>query len=135
MATIGERVREVRERLTLTQEELAARSGISKGFLSDVENDKSSPGAEYLLRIANALGASVDYLLKGEEAERQTTSPVVIPQELSKVAEELRLSYQQTLQMLAAHSAIVAKRSERGMKRFTVEEWRSLYQALQSFLS
>src|SRR5207249_3378715 len=101
--------------------------------LSDVENGKSSPGAEYLLRIANALGASVDYLLKGEEAERQTSAPVVIPQELSKVAEELSLSYAQTVQALAAHNAVVAKRSERGMKRFTVQDWRELCQALERF--
>jgi transcriptional regulator with XRE-family HTH domain len=133
VAKVGDRIREIRERLGLTQEELAGRSGVSKGFLSDVENDKSSPGSDYLLRIANALGASVDYLLKGEEAERPMTAPVMIPQELSKVAEELGLSYAQTLQVLAAHNAIVAKRSERGMKRFTIQDWRDLYQALQQF--
>ncbi len=133
MAKVGDRIREIRERLGLTQEELAARSGVSKGFLSDVENDKSSPGSDYLLRIANALGASVDYLLKGEETERPMTAPVVIPQELSKVAEELGLSYAQTMQVLAAHNAIVAKRSERGMKRFTIQDWRDLSQALQQF--
>lgn len=133
MATVGERIKDIRERLHLTQEELAGRSGVSKGFLSDVENGKSNPGAAYLLRIANALGASVDYLLKGEEAEAQVATPVVIPQELSKVAEELRLSYAQTMQVLAAHNAIVAKRSERGRKRFTAEDWRSLHEALQRF--
>ncbi len=133
MASVGERIREIRERLRLTQEELATRSGVSKGFLSDVENDKSGPSAEYLLRIANALGASVDYLLKGENAEAQMAAPVMIPQELSKVAEELRLTYAQTLQVLAAHNAMVAKRSERGMKRFTTQDWRSLYEALQQF--
>lgn len=134
MASAGERIREIRERLGLTQEELAGRSGVSKGFLSDVENDKSSPGSDYLLRIANALGASVDYLLKGEEAERPMTAPVMIPQELSKVAEELGLTFAQTLQVLAARNSIVATRSERGMKRFTVEDWRRLYEGLQEFL-
>lgn len=135
MATIGERIREIRERLSLTQEELAARGGMSKSFLSDVENGKSVLGSEYLLRVANSLGASVDYLLKGEEADSHLASPVVIPKELSTVAEDLHLSFAQTVQLLAAHNAIVAKRSERGVKRFTSEDWRNLYKALQQFFA
>lgn len=66
MATIGERIRHVREQKRFTQDRLADVAGISKGFLSDLENDKRNVSSEYILRIANALGASVDYLLTGE---------------------------------------------------------------------
>jgi transcriptional regulator with XRE-family HTH domain len=129
--TLGDRLRELRDRQHLTQEELASRAGISKGFLSDLENDKRNVSSEYLLKIANALGASVDYLLLGEDRPATVTTPIVIPQELSRVAEDLSLSYAQTLQLLEAHNSVVARRSDRGLRRFTIEDWRKFHEALK----
>lgn len=111
MATTGDRIRELRDTVGLTQHELAEKAGISKGFLSDVENNNRNISSEYLLRIANALGASIDFLLRGERKESSQAEPVVIPPELSQVAEELKLSYPQTLELLEAHRSIVARRS------------------------
>lgn len=48
----------------MNQDILAERAGLSKGFLSDVENNKRNVGSQNLLKIANVLGASVDYLLR-----------------------------------------------------------------------
>jgi len=85
MASIGDRIREIRGKLGWTQEKLAAEAGISKGFLSDVENNKRSISAEYVLRIANALGASLEYLLRGETGkEEREREPVQIPRELER---------------------------------------------------
>ena len=55
--------REVRE---ITVTELAARAGepISKGYISEVENNKiRKPNDEYLIRIAEALDIPVEYLV------------------------------------------------------------------------
>ena len=79
MPTVGERIREIRLDLDLNQDQLADRAGLSKGFLSDVENNKRNIGSESLLKLANVLGASVDYLLRGEVSESVTTQPTVIP--------------------------------------------------------
>ncbi|HEY7490288.1 MAG TPA: helix-turn-helix transcriptional regulator, partial [Candidatus Tectomicrobia bacterium] len=83
MATPGERIRYIREKKKMTQDRLAEAAGISKGFLSDVENNKRNISAKTLLQIANALGASVDYLLQGEAKAPVERTPVVIPPELS----------------------------------------------------
>ncbi|MBW3565475.1 MAG: helix-turn-helix domain-containing protein [Acidobacteria bacterium] len=128
---MGERIRELRDREALTIEELAARSGMSKGFISEIENDKRKPGADYLLRLANTLGASLDYLMRGEAEETAVTRPVMIPHELSVLAEELDLSYPETLEVLAAHNSVVARRSRRGVRKFTVEDWRRLHDAIR----
>jgi len=40
--------------------------------------------SEKLLRLANALGASIDYLLRGEDAATRIATPVTIPPELSQ---------------------------------------------------
>ena len=53
---IGERVREERKRQTLTLSQLAQRTGLSVGFLSQIELGKNSASVETLYRIARALG-------------------------------------------------------------------------------
>lgn len=131
MATIGERIREIREKRKMTQEELARIAHLSKGFLSDVENNKRNIGSVGLLRLSNSLGASVDYLLSGEKRGDIEESQVVIPQELSQAAEELNITYSETLELLNAHKSIVARRSNRAIKVFTVEDWKKLYEAIK----
>ena len=131
MATTGDRIREIREKRKMTQDQLADAAGISKGFLSDVENDKRNIGSQGLLRIANSLGASVEYLLRGEVKESGVQEPVVIPPELSQAAEELHLGYAETLEVLDAHRSVVARRSNRSLKNFTVEDWKKLHVAIK----
>jgi len=131
MAGTGDRIREIREARGMTQDQLADKSDISKGFLSDVENDKRNISSENLLKVANVLGASVDYLLRGETRGARREE-VVIPPELSEVAEELNLSYAETLELLEAHRSVVARRSSKGAKRFTADDWKQLYRAIKS---
>ena len=132
MALTGDRIREIREKKKQTQDQLAEAAGISKGFLSDVENNKRDIGSQALLRIANSLGASVDYLLKGETKElAQEHVPVVIPPALSRAAHELKLTYAETLELLNAHNSVVARRSLRSQKEFTSDDWIRFHKALK----
>ena len=124
-------IREIREEMEINQEQLAGRAGLSKGFLSDVENGKRNIGSENLLKIANVLGASVDYLLRGEVTESASVEPVVIPPELSQAAEELDLSYAATVELLEAHRSVIARRSNKGLRRFSVEDWKELHKAIK----
>lgn len=131
MATTGDRIREIREKKNLTQETLAEMAGISKGFLSEVENNKRNISSQALLKIANSLGASVDYLLQGKAAtQNKTNAPVIIPAELSRAAEELNLTYSQTLELLDAHNSVIARRSNKGLKDFTAKEWKEFHFAI-----
>ena len=131
MPTVGDRIREIREEMQIRQDQLAERSGLSKGFLSDVENNKRNISSENLLKIANVLGASVDYLLRGQIAEAPSVEPIVIPPELSQAAEELDLTYAATVELLEAHRSVVARRSNRGLRRFSVEDWKKLHEAIR----
>jgi transcriptional regulator with XRE-family HTH domain len=132
MPSAGDRIREIREAKRLTQDQLAERTGISKGFLSDVENGKRNVSSEYLLRIANALNASVDYLLRGaSQPTAGTGEPIVIPQELSLAAERLKLSYSQTIELLEAHRSVIARRSNKQSKPFTIDDWIALHKAIK----
>jgi DNA-binding NtrC family response regulator len=53
---IGERIREARKEKSLTLAQLAERTGLSVGFLSQIELGKNSASVETLYRIACALG-------------------------------------------------------------------------------
>lgn len=131
MPSVGERVRGVREKRGWTQERLAEKTGLSKGFLSDVENGNSDISSENLLKVADALGANLDYLVRGATVESPSREPVVIPSELSRFAEEKGLSYMQTLELLEAHNSIIARRSGGSQKSFGVDHWRQLHRAIQ----
>lgn len=115
----------------MTQDQLAEQSGISKGFLSDVENNKRNVSSDNLLRVANVLGASLDYLLRGASSEPVARGPVTIPPELAQAAEKLDLSYTQTVELLDAHRSVIACRSNKQAKQFTPDDWENLYRAIQ----
>ena len=131
MPTVGERIREIRDKRGMTQEKLAEAAGLSKSFLSEVENDKSNISSQILLRIANELGASMDYLLDGTVREALEREPVVIPLALSKYAEKMNLTYAQTRELLDAHNSVIARRSSKSTKEFTVDDWRKLHVAIK----
>jgi transcriptional regulator with XRE-family HTH domain len=132
LALIGDRIHEAREHRNWTQDRLSREASISKSFLSDVENNKVSIGADYVLRIANALGVSLDYLMRGEEGrEEREREPVTIPRSLSAAAEEMGWTFAQTLSLLDAHRAVVARRAARTLKEPTVDDWKALQRAIE----
>jgi transcriptional regulator with XRE-family HTH domain len=52
---LGKNLRAVRERLGLTQEEVAARSGVQAGEISRIERGKRDPQVSTLEKIAAAV--------------------------------------------------------------------------------
>ena len=56
---IGKKIRALRIRNGLTQGELADRSELSKGFISQVENDLTSPSIATLIDILQCLGTDL----------------------------------------------------------------------------
>jgi transcriptional regulator with XRE-family HTH domain len=60
----GTRVREERERLGISQEELANRAGLHRTYLSGIERGERNLGLINLLRLARALGVAPAALLR-----------------------------------------------------------------------
>ena len=56
---IGEKIKQLRIQMNLTQEELANRSELSKGFISQVERDLNSPSISTLVDILECLGTNL----------------------------------------------------------------------------
>lgn len=120
---LGARIATLRERRGLLQKDLAQKAELSVSFLSEVENDKRTPGAELLLRIANVLGASLDYLLRGE-AVAPEPQPVTIPPNLNEAAEERHWSYSVTTALLRAQSSVIGRRTPEGSVERPIKDWK-----------
>lgn len=64
-ARIASSVRAERAREGLTQTELAARSGLNRSYISEIEGGDRMPSAWVVVRLAEALEATVGELLGG----------------------------------------------------------------------
>lgn len=53
---IGQKLKDLRIRKNLTQEELGERTDLTKGYISQLEHDQSSPSMETFFDILNVLG-------------------------------------------------------------------------------
>ena len=69
---IGSKIKRMRVRLGLTQEELAARTELTKGFISQLERDITSPSIATLMDILEALGTNVSEFFSDREEDALT---------------------------------------------------------------
>ena len=56
---LGKKIRQMRNQKGLTQEELADRCELTKGYISQLENDKTSPSLATLTQILEVLGTNL----------------------------------------------------------------------------
>jgi transcriptional regulator with XRE-family HTH domain len=108
-AQVGPRIREFRKQRGLTLRSLAARSGLSIGFLSQVERGISSIGLTALGSVASALGHSVADFFDTPAAAAGDPAVVTLPSHFTLTrGEDAATQYvsgQQTYRMLSDRGA------------------------------
>lgn len=67
---IGEKIKELRIQKSLTQEELADRAELSKGFISQLERDLTSPSIATLMDILQCLGTNLEEFFSDTSSEQ-----------------------------------------------------------------
>lgn len=77
---VGDHLKKARERLLVSQEELAAALGVQQQAIARWEAGKVDPASLVVRRLADALEVSTDYLLgrsdsSGESAELEALTP------------------------------------------------------------
>ena len=131
---LGDRIKQRRNELNWTQDELSAKAGISKSFLSEIENGKKSIGADTLLNLSKALSCSLDYLMQGVETDKEKIE-VEIPSKLAQFADSNNISFRETLLLLKMRRQIVAHRSS--IKKDASDDcfdWQKFYESVKEFL-
>ena len=75
---MGRRIKEQRKKLGMTQEALAEQLGVSVKHLSETERGLTGLSIENLIRLCDLFGVSLDYLIRGENAD-ETGERIVLP--------------------------------------------------------
>ena len=84
----GLRIKELRVRAHISQEELSFRSGLSKNYISDVERGKKFPRIENLVAIMNAIGASADQIFCDVIDKTYPTRVSILSDEIEDLSSE-----------------------------------------------
>ena len=71
---IGSKIKRLRQQLNLSQSELADRCELTKGYISQLENDLTSPSIATLIDILAALGTDLSEFFRKEDDHRVTFS-------------------------------------------------------------
>ena len=121
---LGQRVRALRHAQKLSLSEVARLSGMSKGYLSQVERSPTArPSAATLFAIARALGTSVAQLFENQDLEPLFPDDLDISDSLRAFSEEADLP-PVDIEMLAGIRY-------RGASPETKEDWRFLYESIR----
>ena len=65
LTLLGDRIRDLRKRLGISQEELAFRAEIDRTYVSQIERGIGNPSLAVLLRLSAVLQAPLAKLLRG----------------------------------------------------------------------
>ncbi len=123
--TLAQRVLLARRDLQWDQDELSRKSGISRGYISEIERlRKTNVGIEVVFALADALGVTVPYLLGvtdnavGEPIDQLQADNYMVVEVKSP---EQRRALQQVIDAYSALSA--------GQQRFAINMLRMMRQA------
>jgi len=67
---IGQRIRELRKKLEISQEALALKSEVDRTYITDVENGRRNISAEILEKIIKALEVSFSEFFNSKEFKK-----------------------------------------------------------------
>jgi len=121
--SVGGRIRRYRQDRQLSLSHLAEQAGVSKGYISALENDPQArrPSAETLYAIAKALGVTMSDLLG---RKLLAAARIEIPTSLREFADEQKLP-EADVQMLSAIQF-------RGDPPRTKQRWQYIYNAIRT---
>jgi transcriptional regulator with XRE-family HTH domain len=126
--TIGQTIKRYREEQGITASQLAAATGLSKSYISELENAPATargPSAATLYTIAKALNvAMADLLNKPVLVSRQPSRPHERPATLLKFAKRFNVS--------EADLRVLESIEFRGEKPKSPEAWYVIYQAIKA---
>jgi transcriptional regulator with XRE-family HTH domain len=75
---LGERIRGLRKRQGLTLTDLAQRSELSVGYLSQLERDLSRPSVDTLLKISRCLGVNIQWFFSSKKEVSEMDAGYVV---------------------------------------------------------
>jgi transcriptional regulator with XRE-family HTH domain len=131
---VGQRIKRLRQAQEITVQELATRSKVSAGYVSEVERGLSAISVDKLMQIAKGLAVGVDTLLEEVPEDAFGRDMVRIPAALSEAADQLNLSHRATLTLFQGQRSLTARRSTSEPDEWSVERWIKFHEQVKDYL-
>jgi transcriptional regulator with XRE-family HTH domain len=114
---IGTKVRDLRQRNKYTLQDLAAKTGLSKPFLSQIENDHVVPPIATLLKLSRALQVGLGFFFQAEaDSDR-----ISITREHERVRIERRPHHEKGDDATYVYESLETRKHGKHMEPFLVE--------------
>ncbi len=75
--SLGNRIRYLRLKHNLSQEQLALRADITTAYLGQIERDEKNPTVKLIEKIANALNMSLSELFSDQKFDNECTDEIL----------------------------------------------------------
>lgn len=75
--SLGQRIKQRRNSLKITQVQLSESLGTTQQHISSIEQDTREPSLKVLIKMAEELGVTTDYLLTGKDSAVTDTIPAI----------------------------------------------------------
>jgi transcriptional regulator with XRE-family HTH domain len=119
---LGRQLREFREKQALSLSEVARRAGISKAYLSQLENGESlHPSYEVLGRLATALATTISEL----------TGQPLIWEPLENEAPASLRAFAQKARLPAVDVSMLSRIHFRGKRPSDADDWAHIYETIK----
>jgi transcriptional regulator with XRE-family HTH domain len=139
---LSQRIRQLREKKNFSLNKLAEVAGVSKAYLSQLENNVSKqPSAEVLFKIASALGTTIAELLDkpvrvhSDDFQELLDKPVRVHsddfQEVPKGLRKLIDERGEVLDIREEDVKMLMNIRYRGKQPTTVEDWEHILQTIR----
>lgn len=96
---LGKRIREERNKLRMSQQQLAESIDRSVALVGQVERAECKIKVETLVRFANALGTTIDYLLRDSVEFREDNLTIEIQNYINEMDKEEKMFFLNTMKM------------------------------------
>lgn len=90
MDSLGTKLKDARKELKLSQEKFSEIVGINRSMLARYETDAQVPNIDILVRIADALNCSIDWLLGRTNVRNFSANPAEV-EEVVQIADNARI--------------------------------------------
>lgn len=124
---LGTRLRQARELAGFNQRESADATGVAREVISYWENERRTPGYAQLVRLAEAYGVSLDYLLGTEDEPAGTEEHALLYRGLSSQTPRAKAAARRWLTFLDDWADLLAECGDTlpGRRVAPKREWRS----------
>lgn len=111
---IGARIRVAREQKGYSQDELAAKLGVTKGLVSQYEGGITMPPSKRFSRLAEVLSVSEGWLLTGDDPDETNTAQTKAEQLSLHIFRSIPMEHQAAAHaILAAFAANMTKKNKK----------------------